>query len=714
MTDKKITVDVLHANLKGMIRYFLINSPNKIVRSRANTVSLEIGVDDEKVEGYTDGSLVHAVSSMRFIPGLTFHELGHLLYTWFSGSESLHNSLKDKKGIPEELIPKTANKILVDKINKELTADRNFAMFFCRSVLKFSNIVEDAYLERTLLSLYKVLFAKSLVSLRNYMWETDIPTIKEIQEKIDSKETTELFGLWALFLMYGKYGKVKRDDDSELSLPIMDKFRMFSDDFLLLVKDSSKTDRFKNTIYFALENLYDLIKEEYKEVKEAMENSEYSPESTGDKSEGEDGEGEGSEGSEGEDENESDGDPSKSGKSKGKSPKGIPGLTPEPTGKSPFDDVDVDNEENTKDDKQRRDPGFNDESYDSPKPKITSKEGGRLNNDVTGEAKPNNPSSANKSNKDELEEAEKDMDDFIKRIESLAEAEQKRLEEEALATKGAITDDKISKEILTTSDAHKGMNAEVLDVKSNPNAYEQIYETVSDYVNDASRRLKKLFESLDRNYTKRGLWYGGRLNFRTAYRPDLGYYQRDILNDPKADLALFVLVDESGSMSWNNRIAAAARATVLLEAVARSINVPCAIYGHTEEDVVQMIKYRDFDDDADAKFKLPSLSARYNNRDGFALKFGLEKLANRPEERKLLIIISDGQPAAMNYGGRAAIADMQEVIDEYKHIDIIAAAIGSDQEVIEEIYGRKRFLDCSNLTNLGEKLAGILQKASLK
>lgn len=708
MTDKKVTVDVLHANLKGMIRYFLINSPNRIVRSRANIVSLEIGIDDEKVEGYTDGSLVHAKSSIKFIPGLTFHELGHLLYTWFRGSELLYNSLKDGKGIPEELIPKTANKALIDNVNKELIDDKHFAIFFGRSVLKFSNIVEDAYLERTLLSLYKVLFAKSLVSLRHYMWETDIPTVKEIQEKIDSKETTELLGLWALFLMYGKYGKVKRDNDSELSLPIMDKFRSFSDSFLTLVKDSRKIDRFKNTIYFAIENLYELIKEEYEEVKEAQKNSESPPESTGDSSEDDsDGEGE-SEGKSGDGDEDSKEESSETGK--GKSKKGIPGLTPQPTGKSPFEDIDVDAVNES--DKERRDPGFEDEDYKTEKPEITSKEGGRLNNDVEGEAKPS--ASSSKGNEDEIDEAEKDMDDFIKRIQNLADAEQKRREEEALEAKSTITDEKISKEILKTSDAHKGMDAKIIDVKSNPDAYENIFSTVSNYVNDASRKLKKLFESLDRNYTKRGLWYGGRLNFRTAYRPDLGYYQRDISNDPKADLALFVLVDESGSMSWNNRIAAAARATVLLEAVARNINVPCAIYGHTEYDAVEMIKYRDFDDDDNAKFKLPSLSARYNNRDGFALKFALEKLQNRPEERKLLIIISDGQPAAKNYGGREAIKDMQSIIDDYKHTQIIAAAIGSDQEVIEEIYGRKRFLECSDLTNLGEKLVKILQKSSLK
>ena len=702
MASKKATFEALYNNLKGMVYYFMTNSTNRIVRSRANLISLDIGIEDDSIDGYTDGSLIHAKSSIKFLPGLVFHELGHLLYTWFRGSRVLIDNLQAGEGIPDELIHVSTSKYLLKQVNDELKDDKRFAMFFGRSLLHFSNIVEDSYLERTLLANYKVLFAKSLVHLREHMWETDIPSIQSLQDQVDKEEITELFALWALFLSYGKYGKLKREDNSELSLPIVANFKKFSNDYLKVVKETRKIERFQLTILFVLENLYELIKDEYEEVKEKEDSGESAPDSTGGSTSDEDSDGEGS------------GDSSDEGEGEGKSKtKSVPGLSPAPTGKSPFEDVDIDSEGDASGE-ERRDPGFSDEDYSRETPELSSDEGGRINNDVEGEASSYDSTGSTGDSESEAEKAEKAMDDFLKRIEDLAELEEKKMTEEATEKAGKVTDEKISDEIGKCSGAHEGVRAEIIEAYSNESAYDRIYATVSSYVEDTSRRLKALFDSLDRNYTKRGLWYGGRMNFRTAYRPDLGYYQRDIVNDPKADLALFVLVDESGSMSWYDRIPAATRATVLLEAVSRSINIPCAIYGHTERDCVELIKYRDFDDEENKKYNIPSMDARSDNRDGYALKFALEKLKERPEENKLLIIISDGQPAARNYYGREAVKDMQGILNSYKGIQLIAAAIGNDQEVIEEIYGSRRFLDCSDLSTMGEKLVKVLQKASIK
>ena len=688
----KVTLKVLHNNLKGMVYYFMSNSSNRLVRAKANTITLDVGLDDELIEGYTDGSLIHAVSSMRFVPGLVFHELGHLLYTWFRGARVLGESLRNGEGIPDELVHSSASKYLLKQVNDELKDDKRFAGFFCKSFLHFSNIVEDSYLERTLLARYKVLFAKSLVSLREHLWNLDIPSIKDLQEQVNNKEITELYALWGLFLSYGKYGKLKREDNSELSLPVADTFKKLSIQYLGIIKENRKIERFQLSLNFVLENLYELIKAEYEEIKEQEDNGEEAPDSTGGSTT--DGDGESSD----------EGDGSKG------SPKSVPGLTPPPMGKSPFEDVDVDEQES---DGERKDPNFEDEDYSGKTPELSSEEGGRLNNSVEGEAKAPETSSSEKAT--ELEKADKAMDDFLKRIQDLADAEKKKSAESEETVSGSVSDKEIAKVISGENGSmHEGISCDVRNAIPDESAYMKIFETVEGYVSDVSKRLKAIFDSLNRNYTKRGLWYGGRINFRTAYRPDLGYYQRDIVNDPKADLALFVLVDESGSMAWSNRIPAAARTSVLLEAVSRSINVPCAIYGHTETYAVELIKYRDFDDAEDSRFTIPTMDARSNNRDGFALKFALEKLKERHEENKLLIIISDGQPAATSYYGQEAIEDMQNILNSYKGINVVAAAIGSDKEVIEEIYGKRRFLDCSDLTTMGEDLVKILQKASLR
>lgn len=79
----------------------------------------------------------------------------------------------------------------------------------------------------------------------------------------------------------------------------------------------------------------------------------------------------------------------------------------------------------------------------------------------------------------------------------------------------------------------------------------------------------------------------------------------------------------------------------------------------------------------------------------------LEHLCTRPEMQKLLILISDGQPADHGYCGTEAEADLRGVKKEYEKRDVIlfAAAIGDDKENIRRIY-KDGFLDITKLEDL--------------
>lgn len=84
----------------------------------------------------------------------------------------------------------------------------------------------------------------------------------------------------------------------------------------------------------------------------------------------------------------------------------------------------------------------------------------------------------------------------------------------------------------------------------------------------------------------------------------------------------------------------------------------------------------------------------------------------RPEDIKLLMLVSDGQPADYNYYGTAAEEDLRlGSSHEYqrKGIIFVAAAIGADKENIERIYG-DAYLDITDLTKLPIKLAGIIKQ----
>ena len=108
-------------------------------------------------------------------------------------------------------------------------------------------------------------------------------------------------------------------------------------------------------------------------------------------------------------------------------------------------------------------------------------------------------------------------------------------------------------------------------------------------------------------------------------------------------------------------------------------------------------------------YRLMDLSARADNRDGAALRFVAECLLRRPEEIKLLILISDGQPCARGYYGTAAEADLRGIKRDItrRGVTLFAAAIGDDKEAIERIYG-EGFLDISNLNDLPVLLTRLI------
>ena len=125
--------------------------------------------------------------------------------------------------------------------------------------------------------------------------------------------------------------------------------------------------------------------------------------------------------------------------------------------------------------------------------------------------------------------------------------------------------------------------------------------------------------------------------------------------------------------------------------------------GGQEYSDVELYSYTDFDStDMRDRYRLMDISARSENRDGAALRFVAERLMKQPEENKLLMLVSDGQPAASGgYMGTAAEADLRRIKQEFtnKGMKFVAAAIGSDKENIERIYGSS-FLDITDLTQL--------------
>lgn len=284
----------------------------------------------------------------------------------------------------------------------------------------------------------------------------------------------------------------------------------------------------------------------------------------------------------------------------------------------------------------------------------------------------------------------------------------------------ASYEEELSEELQAESDkirygnAHRGMHININRMAYVDSSYMEAYQKVAPPLLLISKRLQKQISQILKDYKEGGkldnLPMGKRINVRNAVRNDGRLFYKLKLPNDRTDIAVVILNDESGSMSSCNRITYARSASIILHDFCKGLDIPVAIYGHTEYDDVELYAYAEFDSiDNKDQYRLMDMSSRCGNRDGAALRYAAERLMTRPEAIKLLIIISDGQPAGEHYSGTAAEADLRGIKKEYtaKGIQLFAAAIGSDKPNIQRIYG-DGFLDITNLAKLPVNLGKLI------
>lgn len=262
-------------------------------------------------------------------------------------------------------------------------------------------------------------------------------------------------------------------------------------------------------------------------------------------------------------------------------------------------------------------------------------------------------------------------------------------------------------------DMHKGVNIIVNRHIEVTEADIKRYKYISPEPLKVAKTLTRKMERILRNKQtamEKNVIFGKRLSKTPVDRQGKIFNRKAIPNE--TDLAVTLLIDESGSM-WGIRNHASIVTSIILQDFCNSLDIPLQIAGHNSSSLnVYYDVFKDFNEtDGKDKYRLTKLAADRNNRDGAALQFACELLLKRPERNKLLILISDGQPAANNYYGKGAHEDLRNIKKrlQNKGVTMFVAAIGDDKEQIKAIY-KDNFLDITDLDKLPVNMVRLVER----
>ena len=247
----------------------------------------------------------------------------------------------------------------------------------------------------------------------------------------------------------------------------------------------------------------------------------------------------------------------------------------------------------------------------------------------------------------------------------------------------------------------------------------------------ARRNIEQLSDTLRRSLTVRSeretvrseygsivparLWKPGRSRDRKLF-------DREIKKD-SSEFVVHVLIDASGSQKSRQSLVAL-QGYIISEALS-IVGIPHRVMGFcTFWDYTVMQRFRDYDDPREANKRIFEFHASSNNRDGLAIRAAAASLRERPEENKVLIVLSDGRPNDIivnrpnsrnpaPYSGDYAVRDTATEVRKVRAegISVLGVFAGEEQDLMAErrIFGRD-FAYIRNIMNFSSIVGLYLRR----
>ena len=242
------------------------------------------------------------------------------------------------------------------------------------------------------------------------------------------------------------------------------------------------------------------------------------------------------------------------------------------------------------------------------------------------------------------------------------------------------------------------------------------YDTIKGSCKGAISVLKNRFQRLLLSKLARDYDFGredGRLDSKrlvAAYSGSRSVYKKP-KDRPELDTAVTILVDLSGSMSGQKMELATQSCVAIAEAL-NNVAIPFSIMGFTTTgqgyrttqirgEAMAMYIPKDFNDSLNSSKKYIAAFDNeiymLNNIDACSVRFAKDHLAKREEKRKVLFVLSDGQPAhrtGSGFGYRDGpdimSKGLREAVQECQEEGIETFGLGIRSDAVSEYYPKSQ------------------------
>jgi nitric oxide reductase activation protein len=189
------------------------------------------------------------------------------------------------------------------------------------------------------------------------------------------------------------------------------------------------------------------------------------------------------------------------------------------------------------------------------------------------------------------------------------------------------------------------------------------------------------------------------------------------------DLSVMLLIDLSESTNDPVRdsdgeetvLDLAREATALLAEAMDKIGDPFAIHGFDSDGRhdVEYYRFKDFDApyNETTRGRLAAMTGQLSTRMGAALRHAGHLLSERPSQRKLLLLLTDGEPADNDVRDPQYLRfDTKKAVEDLAREGVRTFCLSLDphaDDYVSNIFGQKNYLVLDHVTRLPEKLPAL-------